>query len=198
MPVPTPTAAAVSDAITHYRQINELSCDELSYVLAGNGYELTAGDIAAIESRKRTASVDDLMAISFALDVSPAVLLTHIPVDMPFPEGPIATGLPADADQAELRAWIESRTSLDPQSRIAWCEDRISRLRIRSAHLEEQLQGAYAEARELGILMEREADALPVVRLNERTHNGEYELNQAELALAMAEQRLDQLREATH
>jgi hypothetical protein len=197
MPIPTPTAAAVSDAITHYRQLAELTCDELSYVLGVNGYPLTAGDIVAIESRKRTATVDDLIAIAFALDTTPAVLLTHIPIDMPFPEGPIATGLPADVDQAEVRAWIESRTGLDPQSRIAWCEDRISRLRIRAAHFEEQLQGAYAEARELGILVEREADALPVVRLNDRTHDGEYALNQTELALAMAETRLDQLREAT-
>jgi hypothetical protein len=51
-----------------------------------------------MENRERIVTVDDLMAIAYALDTTPAVLLTHIPIDMPAPEGPLATGLPANLD----------------------------------------------------------------------------------------------------
>jgi hypothetical protein len=42
---------------------------------------------------------------------------------------------------------------------VRWSDDKVSRLRVLSTHLEEQLQGAYAEIRELGELAEQEADA---------------------------------------
>ncbi|MFD0305198.1 hypothetical protein [Streptomyces sp. NPDC127119] len=87
-------------------------------------------------------TVDDLVAIAYALDTTPAVLLSHIPIDMPAPEGPLATGLPGDVDQAELRAWLEGRTTLDRESRVGWWEEQVAHLRGRSAHHEEQLQGA--------------------------------------------------------
>lgn len=61
----------MSDAITHYRQLRELTTDELAYVLL---------------------MLDDLVAIAYVLDTTPAVLLSHIPIDMPEPEGPFATG----------------------------------------------------------------------------------------------------------
>jgi transcriptional regulator with XRE-family HTH domain len=186
---------AVSALVLHYRQLRELTRDELAYVLSMSGHPLSPDAIAEMENRDRPVTVDDLMAIAHALDTTPAVLLTHIPIDMPAPEGPLATGLPADLDQAELRAWVEGRTELDRESRVQWWEDRTSRLRVLSTHHEEQLQGAYAELRELGELAEREADAPPVQVLHERIRDGEYAMNQADLALALAEQQLDGLRE---
>jgi hypothetical protein len=193
MPSNLPTTLAVSDAMTHYRQLRELSCDELSYVLSMLGYRLSSKAIAAMENRERPVTVDDLVAISYALGTSPAVLLTHIPIDMPAPEGPLATGLPADVEPLELRAWAEGRTALDPQSRIGWWQDRVSRLRVLSTHHEEQLQGAHEEIRELGELALLEADAPPVQVLQSRIRDGEYALNQADLALAVAEQQLEAL-----
>jgi hypothetical protein len=93
----------------------------------------------------------------------------------------------------ELRAWAEGRTALDPQSRIGWWQDRVSRLRVLSTHHEEQLQGAHEEIRELGELALLEADAPPVQVLQSRIRDGEYALNQADLALAVAEQQLEAL-----
>ncbi|MFE4835528.1 hypothetical protein ACFRAU_12700 [Arthrobacter sp. NPDC056691] len=194
MPSNLPTTLAVSDAITHYRQLRELSCDELSYVLSMLGYTLSSDAIAAVENRERPVTVDDLVAISYALGTSPAVLLTHIPIDMPAPEGPLASGLPADVEPLELRAWAEGRTALDPRSRIGWWQDKVSRLRVLSMHYEEQLQGAYEEIRELGELALQEADAPPVQVLQSRIRDGEYALHQADLALATAEQQLEALR----
>ncbi|WP_424862861.1 DNA-binding protein [Streptomyces sp. MMS24-I29] len=187
----------MSDAITHYRQLREFTRDELSYVLEMAGYPLSADAIGLMENRERGVTVDDLVALAHALDTTPAVMLAHIPIDMPAPEGPLATGLPADVDQAELRAWIEGKTTLDHDARVRWCEEKVSRLRVRSAHIEEQLQGAYAEIRELGELMEQEADALPVQMLHAQVREGQYALNQVELALALAEQKLDGLQQST-
>lgn len=48
-------------------------------------------------------------------------------------------------------------------------DDRMVRLRILDTHHEKQLQGAYAEARDLGdFIMKRERDAAPIISLNAR------------------------------
>ena len=195
MPSPFPTSLAVSDAITHYRQLRDLTIDELAYVLLMLDHPIPADAIAEMERCARPVTVDDLVAIAYVLDTTPAVLLSHIPIDMPEPEGPLATGLPSDVDQTELRAWIEGKTTLDRESRVSWWEERAGRLRVRSAHHEEQLQGAYAELRELGDLAVQEADAFPVQRLEWRIQDSEHALNQSEVALALTEHRLDNLRE---
>lgn len=195
MPSPLPTSLAVSDAITHYRQLRELTIDELAYVLLMLGHPISAGALAEMERCTRSVTVDDLVAIAYVLDTTPAVLLSHIPIDMPEPEGPFATGLPSDVDQTELRAWLEGKTTLDHQSRVSWWKERLARLRVRAAHHEEQLQGAYAELRELGDLADQEADAPPVQLLQWRIQDGEHALNQSEVALALTEHRLDSLRE---
>lgn len=191
----SPTTVAVSDAITHYRQLRELTRDELSYLLSVFDHPLSPGTIAQMESREIPITVDDLMAIAFALDTTPAVLLSHVPIDMPTSDGPLASGLPSDVEPSELRAWIEGRTSLDPAARITWYQNRVNHCGILSAHHEEQLEGAYEELRELGELATREADAPPVQTLQDRIRVGEYQLNQSEVTLAMAEQHLEQLRE---
>ncbi|MFG2487802.1 DNA-binding protein [Streptomyces virginiae] len=187
----------MSDAITHYRQLRELTIDEPAYVLLMLDHPISADVLAEMERCARPVTVDDLVAIAYVLDTTPAVLLSHIPVDMPEPEGPFATGLPSDVDPTELRAWIEGKTRLDRESRVRGWEERAGRLKVRSAHHEEQLQGAYAELRELGDLAVQEADAPLVQRLQWRIQDGDHALNQAEVAPALTEHRLDNLREGT-
>ncbi|MFH8574534.1 DNA-binding protein [Streptomyces zaomyceticus] len=181
----------MSDAITHYRQLRELTIDELAYVLLMLDHPISADVLAEMERCVRPVTVDDLAAIAYVLETTPAVMLSHVPIDMPEPDGPLATGLPNDADQAELRAWLEGKTTLDREARVNWWKERVARLRVRAAHHEEQLQGAHAELRELGDLTLQEADALPVQCLQYRIRDGEHALNQAEFALALTAQRLD-------
>lgn len=195
MPSPLPTSLAVSDAITHYRQLRELTVDELAYVLRTLDHPISADALAEMERCARPVIVDDLVAIAYALDTTPAVLLSHIPIDMPEPEGPLATGLPDDVDQTELRAWLEGKTTLDHPSRVSWWKERLARLRVRSAHHEEQLQGAYAELRELDGPALQEAEGRPVQCLQWRIQDSEHALNQSEVALALTKHRLDHLRE---
>ncbi|WP_219152411.1 hypothetical protein [Amycolatopsis sp. TNS106] len=175
--------------------MRELSRDELSYVVAKHGHRLSAEDIRQLETRERNATVDDLMALAYALDTNPVALLTHIPIDMPAVTGGLASGLPADLDQAELRAWAVGAARLDVESRVRWSADKVSSLRVLSAHVDEQLQAAYDQLRDLGELAVQEADAPQVQVLQARIRNGEYELSQADLALALAEQQYEGLRE---
>jgi transcriptional regulator with XRE-family HTH domain len=193
MPSPLPTSLAVSDAITHYRQLRELTIDELAYALLMLDHPISADTLAEMERCARPVTVDDLVAIAYVLDTTPATLLSYIPIDLPEPEGPFATGLPSDVDQAELRAWLEGKTTLDHQSRVSWWKERLACLRVRAAHHEEQLQGAYAELREFGDLVVQEADAPPVQHLQWRIQDGEHALNQSEVALALTEHRLDSI-----
>lgn len=189
-----PTSRAVADAVHHYRQLRELTLDELAYVLAQLGHGLTTEDLRRIEDAERPATVDDLIAIAAALDARPAILLSHIPIDMPVPETPLATGLPADVEQPELRAWLEGKTGLDHRARLRWAIDQVARLQIRSTHFEDQLRAAREELNELGELALQEADAPQVVDLEYRIREGGHELTQAELGLALADQRLERLR----
>ncbi|MFD4574729.1 DNA-binding protein [Streptomyces sp. NPDC058417] len=185
----------MSDAITHYRQLRELTVDELAYVLRMLDHPISADALAELERCARPVTVDDLVAISYALGTTPAVLLSHIPIETPELKGPLATGLPGDVDQSELRAWLQGKAALDRASRLSWWKERVARLRVRSAHHEEQLHGAYAELCELGDLALQEAGAPPVQSLQWRIQDGEHALNQSEVALALAEHRLDNLRE---
>ncbi|MGC0141406.1 helix-turn-helix domain-containing protein [Pseudactinotalea sp. Z1732] len=196
MPDLSPTSIAVASAITHYRELRELSRDELSSLLRRTGHELDVDGVRAVEDGISTATVDDLTAIAHALGITPADLLSHVPVDQPVPEGPIATGVPDDVPLAEYRAWLTGSTALDCDSRLQWHQQLISDLRIRSTHVEDQLGGAREELSDLGVLAIREADMPPVQRLNERVRTGEHELVDVDLALALAEQRLADLQSA--
>lgn len=193
-----PTSHAVSDAIRHYRELRQLSRDELTYILSANGHDLDVDDLRAIEDGISAATVDDLTAIAHALDVTPAGLLSHTPIDQPVPEGPLATGVPDNVQHAELRAWVHGDAALDPESRLRWYQRLVSDLWMRSTFIEDQLRGAQLELEELGELAIREADMPPVQRLHERIRAGEYELVQVDLALAMAEQRLEALQGVGH
>ncbi len=176
-----------------YRQLRELTHAELAAHLARAGHALPADALAAIEAGSRVVGVGDLLALAFVLQVTPATLLAHIPMDLSrADEGP-ATGLPQDLGHDELRAWIRGETALDPVSRRAWNEDRAAQLRIRALHQEDQLRGARAELADLGSLAEYESDTPIVQRLHDRISQHEHELQQTDVALALTEQRLGQL-----
>ena len=59
-------------------------------------------------------------------------LPSRCPIDMPSREAQLATGLPTDFEQPELRAWLKGNTTLDHRARLRWAIDQVSRLQIRS------------------------------------------------------------------
>lgn len=183
---------AVAGAMLHYRQACQLTLDELSYVLSTLGHEVESDDLCGMERGLAIITVDDLVALAVAFDVTPVDLLTFVPADYPG-SGRLGTGVPSDADQPEIRAWMQGTTALDHESRVRWAQERVDRLEILTIHCEDQYRGARAELDDLGELALQEADMPPVIRLHDRIREGEQSLVQATNALAYAELRLGQL-----
>lgn len=194
LPIP-PTTMAVADAVSYYRELRCLTRDELAYLLSLNGHDLQSDQIARVERSERAVSVDDLVALAYALEVTPAALLSHPPADLEGIEGePIATGLPADLSPGELADWLEGRTGLDDDSRARWWDEQATRLEILSIHLEDQLAAAFEELREIDRGTEQGIDSTAVEELMSRVRTGEllvYETSQERDVVAM---RLDALR----
>ena len=186
------TSRSVADAVAHYRELRQLTRDELAYILGGLGYRLDPEDLRGIEQGQTIITVDDLVALAVALEVTPAVLLSHMHSDYPG-SGRIAAGVPEDVDQPELRAWIEGRAALDRESRLRWSRDRVARLEILVAHQEDQWRGALEE---FGELPPQERGAEPAVAARRRARESKEALMRADAALAYAEQLLEALREA--
>lgn len=192
MPQPSATQLAVAEAVEHHRHRLRLTIDQLADRLHALGHPLGPDGVRDIERAAVPADVDDLMALAVALEVSPTTLLTHVPDDHPG-EAPIATGVPADVQQPELIDWMTGRTKLDLESRIAWAQEQIERLEVRSVHHADQARGARQELDDLGELALQEADSPHVQRLRERVQESEHAMVQADVALAYARHRLSRL-----
>ena len=190
----SPTTLAVADAIACSRRTRDLTQDELAYLVSLHGFEISPDAIGDIEGAQRPTTVDELFAIAHVLDVSPALLLSHVPADSERPEGaPIATGLPPDLVPAELSEWVVGHILLDDESRLRWWQDQKVRLDILTTHLEEQLEGARAELRDLGELAAQEADSAPIERLIARIRDAELAVHDIERAHVAVDMRLDEL-----
>lgn len=164
-----PTSLAVADAITTYRTARSLSVAELARIVRLEGYDLSTADLLAIENREQAATVDHLMALAYALDTTPAMLLGHLPRELPLRQGQqIASGLPADLGIGELRDWLTGRTTLNRQARLIWWANHIAHLALRARHLEDQLDRVHTEMQRRGGIVEREADAPPIIRPHPR------------------------------
>ena len=118
-----------------------MSYRSLSAVLSLAGWPIPEMGIRRIEAGARRVTVDDLSAISAALNVSPMDLLVG-----PDP-APLPTGLPADFKIAEGRAWMrgDMQTLLLIDRFTFWLEHSI-RLRDEKKQLEAILENDEAPA----------------------------------------------------
>lgn len=78
-----PTAATVSENVKRFRtELRGWTLAELSARMTEVGRPMTGNTLSAIENQTRRIDVDDLIALSAALEVSPAVLLMpHVTSD---------------------------------------------------------------------------------------------------------------------
>lgn len=196
MPPLLPTSRAVAAAVIHHRELRQLTREELSCLLAGLGHKIGPAGLRDIEQGQTVTTVDDLVALAVALDVSPSVLLSHMPSDYPG-SGRLGTGVPGDVDQPELQGWVQGRTGLDRESRLRWSRDRVQRLEILLAHHEEQYRGALGELEDLGELALQEADARPVIAIHRRAEASRQAMTRAETALAYAEHQWEALQDSS-
>lgn len=192
-----PTSHAVADALTHYRQLRGLTADELAHTVTKNGYTCSGNDITALEHGECAITVDVLMALAFGLNVSPLTLLLHIPIDQPYGETSIATGVPANMDYTELRDWLHDKTSVSQPDRLHWHEHQVAKLHGLHLHTFDQLQGAQVELQELeetGAL--DQLDSLRLQILHNRIREFDRDLDELSIATAHAERTYQELQAA--
>ncbi|KQT75653.1 helix-turn-helix domain-containing protein [Microbacterium sp. Leaf436] len=111
-----PTGRHAAAAIAAARDKRGLTYKALSDLLSDRGWPIPILGLRRIEAGARRVSVDDLVALSAALSVTPLQLLlpSEDPVDPP-------TGLNPDmTDSRELYAWARSEISQSPRSREAY------------------------------------------------------------------------------
>lgn len=195
MSLKSPTTQTVASAIAYHRELRGVTRDEFSYLLSVHCHELTPDKITLMERGERDVTVDDLIALSFVLDVTPNDLLCFVPMPPSGTDGgPIATGLPDDLAPAELADWLSGRLRLDDASRAQWWQEQEARLEILSAHLEDQLGAAIDELHDLGELEDQETDARSAERLHTRIRTGELAVHETGRELDVIGMRLDELR----
>ena len=183
---PGPTARSVNAAIAHFMDLNGVDPEHLADLLFARGLQESGQRLnpdyftkSGLAENRYVPDVDVLMALAYILNSTPADMLTFVPPGDLLPDDkPLATGIPVDVCPAELRDWIGGRTGLDDDARMAWQRRLLADLEIRHAHLSEQLDAA---------AFDRPGAAW--------VRDYEYQLNQTDVASAMAERRLENLAE---
>lgn len=105
-------SAGLGARLAQYRKLAGLSARELSEALGG---ELSRGVIANIESgRKTDVTVDQLLALSWALGVPPAALA--LPLENPYEALHLTAGDSAQETVATLLPWFEGTEPRDSAS----------------------------------------------------------------------------------
>jgi transcriptional regulator with XRE-family HTH domain len=95
-------------AVARTRGALGLSQQQLTEKLSELGYMLPRESLARLETGKRGASLADVLAIAYALDVSPLHLM--VPIDDSARLIVVGAVQPADAD--DLRSWIRGEAPL--------------------------------------------------------------------------------------
>lgn len=125
-----PTAQTVAENVRRFRtSLRGWTMGELSERMATTGRPMTRNQLSAIETMIRRIDVDDLIALSAALEVSPAALLMpHVePEDTPdpddpslLPETPLVTSAepfkenaPSGVDAGKYWLWLIADSPLD-------------------------------------------------------------------------------------
>ncbi|MFD8446242.1 helix-turn-helix domain-containing protein [Streptomyces globisporus] len=114
-----PTASTVADNVQRLRKRRELSIYQLSAALRQAGRPITPAAVGKLERQERQVTVDDLMALAVALDVSPVTLL--LPANTRGPKD--ANGIPT---QALTEVTGAGEVAVADAWRWAWCEDPLS------------------------------------------------------------------------
>lgn len=141
-----PTTLAVAEALHRTRLVVGLSVDELSYVVERMGHPMPPERIDAIEHCRTSVTVDDLMALCWALDESPSVILSFIP-DIRPPHDPLASGVPHNVEPNELEAWVRGDRFVSRRDRAGYWAQTLERLNNTLTHLNDQLDAIQEEFR---------------------------------------------------
>lgn len=121
-----PTGRVVAANISRFRDLRGLRLAGLSERMTGVGRPLSLTVLSAIENGSRRVDVDDLVAISAALEVSPAAMLME-PVPDPYGAAGATVSPRGDSEAGPLWDWLTARAPLDREwDEVAaemWCRD---------------------------------------------------------------------------
>lgn len=109
-----PTGRHVADRLAELRASRNLTYQGLSDRLTELGWPIPELGLRRIEARARRVTVDDLLALASALNVSPLDLL------LPRSEGELPTAVPEDVNLDEVWAWAKQQTNLNPEARASY------------------------------------------------------------------------------
>lgn len=101
------TSATAASQTRKFRQDRKLDLAGLSERLKAVNWPISVAALSRLENGERRIDVDDLMAISVALDISPLELL----LPSPKAEKPFGTALPIELELAEVWAWAKESVS---------------------------------------------------------------------------------------
>lgn len=107
-----PTGRHVAAQVARWRNARGLSYAALGARLEDAGWPVPVLGLRRIEAGARRVSVDDLLALAVALEISPFDLLTSHNSD------DAATAVPSDVVQAELLAWARKDSGLSREDRL--------------------------------------------------------------------------------
>lgn len=108
------TGERVSERVAHFRADRRLTYLALSERLTAAGWAIPELGLRRIEAGARRVTVDDLMALAVALNVSPLELL----LPPRWSSEPLPTGVPEDLTPAEAWAWAKEQTGLSTDTRL--------------------------------------------------------------------------------
>ena len=107
-----PTGRIVATNVARFRGLRGMRLAGLSEQMTAVGRPMSVTTLSAIENGDRRADVDDLVAISAALNVSPAAMLMP-PVTDPY-DAAAATVSPLGSPEADpLWDWLTANAPLD-------------------------------------------------------------------------------------
>lgn len=112
---PKATGQTVADNVTRLREASNLNIPALGRLMGEAGHPMTATSLTRLEAGERRIDVDDLMALSIALGVTPITLMTP---DVESASDHVeATAIPDGVTAAELWEWLRADAILAPSGK---------------------------------------------------------------------------------
>lgn len=111
---PGPTAHTVAANILTLRTLRGMSQADLSAALAERGHDVPPIGIRRMEKGQRAVTVDDLMVLCLALDVTPAALLVPLPGRDGWEGMTEVTGHDGEVSPESVWNWATQRTAVAP------------------------------------------------------------------------------------
>ena len=113
-----PTAHTVAANIRTLRTLQGMTQADLSAALADRGHEVPELGVRRWEKAQRVVTVDDLTALSLALDCSPAALLVPLPGRDGWEGMTEVTGHDGEVTPESVWRWVTQRTAVAPAVKI--------------------------------------------------------------------------------